>query len=104
MASIDVSLGLMMSCLHSRGSSSKYWKYLTRSLARLNSVAIRLGSDKYRIDSLHVVAISWKTSSVTSVSVKLRNVMFGQLFVKALISLSRTRSVARLIFSTVLVK
>mgnify|MGYP007048365170 FL=1 len=67
-------------------------------------MAIRLGSDKYRIDSLQVAASSWKTSSVTSVSVMLRNVMFGQLLVKALISLSRTRSVARLIFSMVLVK
>ena len=67
-------------------------------------MVIRLGSDKYRIDSLHVVAISWKTLSVTSVSVKLRKVMFGQLLVKALISLLRTRSVARLIFSMVLVK
>ena len=62
-------------------------------------MVIRLGSDKYRIDSLHVVAISWKTLSVTSVSVKLRKVMFGQLLVKALISLS----LARLIFSLVLV-
>ena len=63
-----------------------------------------MGSDKYPIDSLQVVANSGKTSSVTSVSVKLRNVMFGQVLISALMSLSRTRSVARLIFSTVLVR
>ena len=50
------------------------------------------------------MANSGKTSSVTSVSVKLRNVMFGQVLISALMSLSRTRSVARLIFSTVLVR
>ena len=63
---------------------------------------MRLGSDRYRIDSLQVVANSGKTSSVTSVSVKLRNDMFGQVLVSALMSLSRTLSVARFIFSTVL--
>ena len=101
-ASIGVSLGLMTSCLHSSVRSSKYWKYLTLSLAKFNSVAMRLGSDRYRIDSFQVAANSGKTSSVTSVSVKLRNVMFGQVFVSSLMSLSRTRSVAKFIFSTVL--
>ena len=103
-ASIGVSLGLTTFCLHNRGSSSKYSKFLTRSLAKSNSVAIRLGSDRYRIDSLQVAASSWKTSSVTSISVTLRNVMLGHWLIRALISLSRTRSVARLILSMVLVK
>ena len=103
-ANIGVSLGLTTFCLHNRGSSSKYSKYLTRSLAKFNSVAISLGSERYRIDSLQVAASSWKTSSVTRISVMLRNVMFGHWLIKALISLSRTRSVARLILSMVLVK
>ena len=101
-ASMGVSLGLMTSRLHSSVRSSRYWKYLTLSLAKFNSVAMRLGSDRYRIDSLQVVANSGKTSSVMSVSVKLRNDMFGQVLVSALTLLSRTLSVARFIFSTVL--
>ena len=75
-ANIGVSLGLTTFCLHSRGSSSKYWKYLTLSLSKLNSVAIQMGSDKYRIESPQAAASSWNTSSVTRVSVKLRNVKF----------------------------
>ena len=51
-ASNGVSLGLMTSCLHSSVRSSRYWKYLTLSLAKFNLVAMRLGSDRYRIDSL----------------------------------------------------
>ena len=101
MAKIGVSLGLMTSRLHSRGNSSRYWKFVTRSPFRFNSVAIRLGRDRYRIVSLQVAAISWKTSSETRVSVMLRNVMFGHWLVNALISLSRTRSVARVTFSAV---
>ena len=66
-AKIGVSLGLTTFCLHSRGNSSRYSKFLTRSPVKFNSVAIRLGSDRYRIDSLQVVASSWKTSSVTRV-------------------------------------
>ena len=46
MAKIGVSLGLMTFCLHSRGNSSKYSKFLTRSLVKFNSVAICLGSDR----------------------------------------------------------
>ena len=103
-AHIGVSLGLTTFCLHNRGSSSKYSKYLTLWLAKFNSVVIRLGSDKYCIDSLHVVASSWKTSSVTRVSIRLRNVMFGHWLVRALTSLSLTHSVAKLTFSMVVAK
>ena len=103
-ANIGVSLGFTTFCLHSKGRSSKYSKFLTRSLAKFSSVATRLGSDRYRIDSLHVVASSWKTSSVTRVSVRLRNVMMGHWLVRALTSLSLTRSVAKLTFLMVVAK
>ena len=58
MAKIGVSLGLITFCLHSRGNSSRYSKLVTHSPVKFNSVAIRLGSDRYRIDSLKVVASS----------------------------------------------
>ena len=69
-------------------------------------LAVEVGL-KDGMDSISVFIIhpSWKTEHGSSgVSVMLRNVMFGQLLVKALISLSRTHSVARLIFLMVLVK